>query len=737
MTTAFRGSPRRRALAVVVLGLLLAAVLAGTGALDGGARVASASPSERPDRRAVLSQGGVTVKADPTTLLTDGQSVAMNVKTTADVPVYSAEARVCRAGVTYQVSSEARPNDDFKANGANCPLNAVSSSGDAVAVDNSMFTFAPTPEGETFALRVGLGVVAWKDGVEDRLLTCDATNACSLVVQLLMGAGVPSWTPFVFPLTYQLNDPIAACGGVAPSVLATGGSDRMADAWVQWTLGSCRRAGSSGAPSRASFTGEGLATSSFAAGGIDLAYTAAGYDDTVGLVPADIIPPADRRAMTPVPVAVNATVLALANGIPGNNGKKVPYRDVKLTLQEAAALLGGGTYGIEPYLDTILARNPELKKAGMFQTGTQFQVGAASTEDATTWFQTHHVDALRPNDWKVPSLPGVFGAEAGRARGSDVDYATAVPSYQSSLSLYTGRPALQRNVTGLAEFGGVWVFTDLVTARSLGMTPVQLENAAGAFVAPTPENMVAAVTKMRPGADGMLLPDPNAVAAAGEVQPYPLTHVEYALAPTEPLVDETCQPRTGSQALLADWLGYITGAGQQLLPAGFEPLTPSLAVQAHANRAKVGASPLTGECAEQPTDPEPETALPPEVPDIRGTDDAVDLSGFGDDTDLSSSADLGADGSGDGTDAGATGADTSAGSADVDGGAPPPGDTVGTTAPSDGAAIQLAASGVTLPDYAGGGTGGNLGAAVALVALAALLSMAAFATAGRRVPEAA
>ncbi len=730
ISAAFDGSRARRRLAVVVIALLLSALFVGTGTIGVGAGPAAAT-TERPDRRAVLVQGGVTVKVEPTALLTDGQTVPINVKTTADVPVYSAEARVCRSGVTYQPSSEARPNPDFKANGANCPQNPISSSADAVGVDNAMFTFAPTPDGETFALRVGQGAINWLDGAEQRSLSCDATTSCVLVVQLLMGAGVPAWTPFVFTLTYQLSDPIAACGGVAPAVLATGGSDRMADAWVQWTLGTCRASGATGAPSRASFVGEGPAASSFAAGAIDVAYTASGYTDEVGLVPADIIPAADRRAMTPIPVALNASVLAVANGYPGNNGKKVPYSDIKLTLNEVAALLSGGTYGITPFVDAILDRNSQLKKTGMFPTSTQFQVGAGSTPDATTWFQTHHLDTLRPSEWKVPDLPGVFNTEAGRQRASDNDYANADPSYQNALSLYTGRPSLQRGVYGLPDFGGVWVFTDLVTARSLSMTPVQIENAAGEFVAPTPENMAAAIPTMRQGADGVLLPNPSAVAAAGQVQPYPLTHVEYALAPTEPLVDETCQLRVGSQALLADWLAYIDGPGQDLLPAGFERLPASLVAQATENRAKVGASPITGECAEQPV--EPEVELPPEAPDLRGEDD-VDVSGFGDDSDVGGLPDAVSAPDAGVADVGSGSADSSGVTPLADDGAVPAASTAGTVPTSEGGPIQLAVSGTTVPDFAGGRSGGNLGAALALVVLAALLSLAAFATAGRRVP---
>jgi len=73
-------------------------------------------------------------------------------------------------------------------------------------------------------------------------------------------------------------------------------------------------------------------------------------------------------------------------------------------------------------------------------------------------------------------------------------------------------------------------------------------NANGAFVAPTPETMTSAVSRMEPDASGVLQLDPTVTAPAGQPQPYPLTYVEYAMVPAEPLVDATCTARPDSQA---------------------------------------------------------------------------------------------------------------------------------------------------------------------------------------------
>ena len=101
-------------------------------------------------------------------------------------------------------------------------------------------------------------------------------------------------------------------------------------------------------------------------------------------------------------------------------------------------------------------------------------------------------------------------------------------------------------------------------------------------------------------ADGTLLPNP---ASKANPDAYPLSFVEYALAPTDPLVSTvgaehlagpgravaaTTTPRTASQALLTSWLIYATGAGQSNLPPGFAPLTADLQAQAAKAIAAIG-----------------------------------------------------------------------------------------------------------------------------------------------------
>lgn len=544
----------------------------------------------------------VTVTAAPITNVRDGDAVTIKIKTSGDYSAVSAEARLCRLGPNYQPSTARSSPDDAKQGGPNCPATPISSSADASAsAPVSLPTDAASSDGGSFTLKVGAGVVNWKgsDGT-DYSLTCDEKNPCALVVEVRSGpsGSAPTWTPTVFNVTYRTSDPIAGCGGPAEGALSSAGSDRMFDLWVDLTLAKCE-GNTSGAPTGASFTGEADAVTSFADGLTDIAYTGLGYGDGTDFVEGEAADKTTRRGEVMVPIALNAVVLAVGNGYQDpNTGHKAPYSDVKLTLDEVATLVSGGIYAMDPYLDAIYARNPQLKSSGFFDTNSDFKVGGPAGGDAGTWIATSALTALRPDQWKVPNQ-GTFRAEAGKQRGANASLATANPSFQNALSLFSGRPVLQRslNSLGASDFGGVYVLTDLATALSFHLTPVQIENGKGNFVAPTPASITAAVPFMKKTGNGTLLPDPSATADSGE-QPYPLAFVEYAMAPAEPLhtLAPACAARTASQALLKDWLAFVTGPGQSKLTKGFVPLTAGLASTAADALPKVGAAPLSGDC---------------------------------------------------------------------------------------------------------------------------------------------
>ena len=547
-----------------------------------------------------------TVTVTPNVDVTDGSRVQINLRTDSAHLITSAKAQVCRSGVNYGTSTFFLPADDFRLGGPNCPSIPISTSAEASVSASNTYSNATRPNGDTFTILVGTGTVNWTDpsNGQAHTLTCDAQNPCDLVVQVrgIDNDNVLRWVPFAQRLTYRVDDPIAGCGGTASGFVGAASSERNSRLWVDLTIAQCQSAGAQqGAASTASFTGEGAAMDMFTRSDVDFAYSSVGYDSSAGMGRGDLSAPLTPREAVNVPLAMNAAVLAVGNGRQDEDGDKVPYSDVKLTLDEVAALITGGPEQIGGVLPAIYARNPQLQTTGMFSTTSSIRLGAAPDPESTTWYWTGLLDSLRPNQWKVPNT-GTFGVDAGRDRAAVTSFALADPSFQGVLNLFTGASVLDRTLKtqGNSDFGGIWAVTDLATARSLGMTVVHIQNASGAFVEPTQATMLAAASSMTSAPDGRLVPNYSA-AAVGGVEPYPLTFVEYAVAPLKPLVDDRCNPRPTSQELLKNWLTYIVGDGQENLPNGMEAITPAMLATAETQIARIGT--LANTCVPDPTAP--------------------------------------------------------------------------------------------------------------------------------------
>lgn len=542
-----------------------------------------------------------TISVDPTTSLLDGQIIDVTIKTDVDHPVSSIKAQVCRPGVQYLPSSVADPSIEFDLGGPNCPTTPVSTSADIRVSDDGPATYAATEAGYTFSMFIGSGTTTWVDNDSvDQTLTCDDAHPCVLVVQArgLDEAGDYRWIPFVQELTYQVSDPIAGCGGKSSDSLSTGSSDRMIDTWVRWTLDQCKRPGAqTGAATVQSFVSEGLAMESYSLGEMDIAYSAVGYDSKLGFgIGTDGEPIAARESVA-IPVAINATVLAVGNGVPGPGGRKIPYSEPRMTADELTEMSAGGPVQLSPAtLQALFDRNPQLAVSGLIATASSIALGATSEDEATSWLYTNHLDVVRPSLWKVPDSNS-FGTERAMDRGSYSRLPIAKPSFGGVLDLFTGRTSLDKAIKKLtrSEFGGVWAITDAATARALAMTPVKIayDSDGTNFVGPTQAAMNAAVATMSTTTDGRLMPDPTKfVDSSGpEVDgqlAYPMTFVEYAIVPKAPLVDAACAPRPGAQDVMNKWLNYVVNEGQSNLPGGLQPLTADLKATAVAAIAQVG-----------------------------------------------------------------------------------------------------------------------------------------------------
>ncbi len=596
-----RSAPRHQhaGIAVALVAILLVATFA----------TLSGADNQIPD------PGWQVTPTSPNTGLLDGQRVTINVKSRTDVSVGLIEVRQCRAGVTYATDADMNPTN------GNCPAGPISSSQLEPVLrrtgSDGLTKLARTNDGATFTYRVGAGVTAWDTPAGSKTIACGPSDACLLVVKLLIGSATRFWTQ---PLTFLDADPLASCGGVENGVVATAGSDEMSDAWAAWTRDFCAANGTA-APTRAAFPGEGEGL--VGVGGLagftttdpdddsyayDLVYTGSGYNDAAKLL--GNLDASKRRAAVAIPVAINAAVLAVGGGylplVDGQAiGDKTPYPELQVKTAEAAAMLSGGITRLGsanfPYAAGVLSRNPILGPS-LYYLNAGIQ--APSLALTSTWSMTSYLHALAPNDFVAPrENPQV-------QRPATARLGTANPGYAPDVNPFTGRPTLYKTTEAAAlsaEPGPVWVFTDLATAKAVGLTPVALENADHQFVGPSSESLTAAVARMQPDSFGLLAGDPSLVKGSAATTPYPLTYVVYALVPAEPLVQVSdCTLRASSQSLLGDWLDYVTGPGQAHLPAGLQPLTPALREQATTRLAQVGASTVTGPCAgkvQTPTQP--------------------------------------------------------------------------------------------------------------------------------------
>ncbi|BCY05875.1 hypothetical protein [Actinoplanes sp. L3-i22] len=183
-------------------------------------------------------------------------------------------------------------------------------------------------------------------------------------------------------------------------------------------------------------------------------------------------------------------------------------------------------------------------------------------------------DAQQDVDWCTldmhPYANNMHDAARSAARGDTlVRNATSRDSTGAVIGWKKGNPQSPGKRAVLAV-------TDVATAQRFGMPMVQLRNAAGNFVAPTTDSLLAGVAAMKPSTvdKNVLAPDPATTAAKA----YPLTSVIYAAtAPAD--LDKAVGKA------YADLLRYAAGNGQTpgvkpgTLPAGYAPLPAKLRTQ--------------------------------------------------------------------------------------------------------------------------------------------------------------
>ncbi len=120
-------------------------------------------------------------------------------------------------------------------------------------------------------------------------------------------------------------------------------------------------------------------------------------------------------------------------------------------------------------------------------------------------------------------------------------------------------------------------YVDYATAKASGLTFASIKNKDGDYVAPSDASASAAAGQATVAPDLTF----HAVWAPGATS-YPITYQSWDL------VYET-QPNANDTAMLKAYLGYLLGAGQQLLPnLGYAPLPANIDQMATAQLSKIG-----------------------------------------------------------------------------------------------------------------------------------------------------
>ena len=311
-------------------------------------------------------------------------------------------------------------------------------------------------------------------------------------------------------------------------------------------------------------------------GSVDLAYSAVGYGQQGSpFTPANCAGgAAPQRSYVAIPIALNAVVLAHT----ANLVQPTPYRgfgtavsdypQLKITTAQFAQLLSNGGYvdvsgSGQATSDSgtwgsqlgqgLLALNPSLSSG--YQASCSTLRGRRCRVRAWEWRRRRepmprpisppsYLNALAPT--QLVSAPDAQAAFPSEQLGTISNFGAPPPAYD--VQTYTGRSILGHYTTPLSG-SAWWALTDSATAAAtwgglddFALQTLDSESAAPAnatYVAPTTASMQAAAANMTAQPDGTLLPDPQGGPVDG-VEPYPLTYVEYAIAPAQPLLNADC-----------------------------------------------------------------------------------------------------------------------------------------------------------------------------------------------------
>jgi phosphate transport system substrate-binding protein len=271
------------------------------------------------------------------------------------------------------------------------------------------------------------------------------------------------------------------------------------------------------------------------------------YSNTVLFAGSDSPIPAKEKSKVPAGKTVlyfpvQFGPIAMAYNLPGVSGLKL----------DATTLAGIFQGTIKTWNDpAIKALNP-----GASLPSTSISTVVRSDSSGTTAnFSQYLVDAAA-SAWKLGTASTITFPSSAHAANGGSGVAQAIKSTSGSIG-----------------------YVDASTASASGLSMASVKNKSGAYVAPSSASAAAAATQVTPAADLTFLTVDETGATS-----YPITYQSWDLVYAE-------QPNATDAALLKAYLGYLLGAGQQLLaPLGLAPLPSSIDSAAVAQLSKITAA---------------------------------------------------------------------------------------------------------------------------------------------------
>lgn len=203
--------------------------------------------------------------------------------------------------------------------------------------------------------------------------------------------------------------------------------------------------------------------------------------------------------------------------------------------------------------------DPKIKaiNPGVNLPSTAITVAVRSDSSGTTQNFSLYLEKAAPSVWTLGSASTIKWPSTAHAGAQNTGVASIIKSTPGAIG-----------------------YVDYADAKASGLSAALVQNKAGKFIAPSPNgsSIDAAAATIKPNLTFA------AADASSDPAAYPISYQSWDLV-------YSTQPNANDVAMLKAYIGYLLGAGQQLLPSlGYAPLPSSLVQKATAQLNQITAS---------------------------------------------------------------------------------------------------------------------------------------------------